>query len=120
MVKKDDNIIEYDIVVIGAGGGANIVKQARLKGLRVAVIEKDRIGGTCLNRGCIPSKMMIHPADLIVELKDLKKFSIKADTKFKVNFNKLTSRISNTVFGQSDSLAKVYKNKYDNLDFYHK
>jgi mycothione reductase len=38
-------------------------------GLRVAVVEKDRLGGTCLNRGCIPSKLLIHSADVLETIK---------------------------------------------------
>ncbi len=127
MIKKltkktqvENDIIEYDIVIIGGGGGANIARAARLKGLKVAIVEKERLGGTCLNRGCIPSKMMIHPADLITELKDLKKFNITIKPDFKVNFKNLTQRITSSVHATSDKLAKAYKKDYENLDFYNK
>jgi dihydrolipoamide dehydrogenase len=111
------NIIKYDIIVIGGGGGANIVKEARRKGLKVAIVEKSRLGGTCLNRGCIPSKMLIHPADIATEINESKKFDINA--KFNsINFKKLVSRISNTVDSESESISKNYK-KIENIDFYH-
>lgn len=53
---------QYDVIVIGSGGGAKIASPAARLGYRVACIEKEALGGTCLNRGCIPSKMLIHPA----------------------------------------------------------
>lgn len=53
----------YDMVVIGAGSGNTIVDK-RFASWRVAIIERGPFGGTCLNRGCIPSKMLIHPADV--------------------------------------------------------
>ena len=48
---------EYDLIVIGSGAGLNLVGPAASKGWRVALIESGQLGGTCLNRGCIPSKM---------------------------------------------------------------
>ncbi len=50
---------KYDIIVIGAGGGAKIITPASRLGYKVAAIEKESLGGTCLNHGCIPSKMLI-------------------------------------------------------------
>ncbi|NLW21610.1 MAG: NAD(P)/FAD-dependent oxidoreductase [Clostridiales bacterium] len=57
----------YDVAVLGAGSGLLIMEGARDKGLTCAVIEEGAFGGTCLNRGCIPSKMLVYPADLIRE-----------------------------------------------------
>jgi mycothione reductase len=54
----------YDVIVIGTGGGLKIALPCAQRGMRVALIEEDDFGGTCLNRGCIPSKMLIHPAEL--------------------------------------------------------
>ncbi|MEO9322869.1 mycothione reductase [Nocardioides sp. C4-1] len=55
----------YDLVVVGAGSGNTIVDD-RFVGRRVAIVERGPFGGTCLNRGCIPSKMFVHPADVAV------------------------------------------------------
>lgn len=54
----------YDLVVIGAGSGNTIVDD-RFSHLRVAIVERGPFGGTCLNRGCIPSKMYVHAAELV-------------------------------------------------------
>ncbi|WP_370248011.1 mycothione reductase [Nocardioides sp.] len=53
----------YDVVILGAGSGNSIVHRG-YAGLRVAIVEPGPWGGTCLNRGCIPSKMFVVPADL--------------------------------------------------------
>ncbi|MCI7223995.1 MAG: FAD-dependent oxidoreductase, partial [Fusobacterium sp.] len=58
---------KYDVIVIGTGAG-NIVTDAALdSGLKVAQIEKGKFGGTCLTRGCIPTKVMVTVADFIRE-----------------------------------------------------
>ena len=58
----------YDIVVIGAGPGGYVsaIKAAKL-GKSAAIIENRRAGGTCLNRGCIPTKAMLHAAEVYRE-----------------------------------------------------
>ena len=53
----------YDLVIIGTGSGNSIVDH-RFAGRRVAILEKGRFGGTCINVGCIPTKMFVYPADL--------------------------------------------------------
>ncbi|MCH7771022.1 MAG: FAD-dependent oxidoreductase, partial [Bacteroidetes bacterium] len=55
----------FDVIVIGAGSGLNIsAATSNNLGLKTAIVEKGPMGGTCLNRGCIPSKMVIHAADV--------------------------------------------------------
>ncbi len=58
---------EFDVVVLGAGCGLEIVERASMAGYQVALVEPSLLGGTCVNLGCIPSKMLIAPADMIVE-----------------------------------------------------
>ena len=53
----------YDLVIVGAGSG-NMLPAKEFTGWRIAVAESDRFGGTCLNRGCNPSKMLVHTADV--------------------------------------------------------
>jgi dihydrolipoamide dehydrogenase len=60
----------FDVAIIGAGpGGAEGALKAVALGLRVCVIEKADVGGTCLNRGCIPTKTLLHGASLLGEVK---------------------------------------------------
>lgn len=108
---------KYDIIVIGSGGGAKIVSPAARLGRKVAVIEKDKLGGTCLNRGCIPSKMLIHPADVALEIRGAHRFDIHNDPNFKVNFANLINRISHTVDADSDNIVAGYA-KNPNITYY--
>jgi dihydrolipoamide dehydrogenase len=60
----------HDVVVVGGGpGGYATAFRAAVRGLDVALIESDRIGGTCLHRGCIPSKALLHVAEVLEELR---------------------------------------------------
>lgn len=68
----------FDIIVIGSGSGLEVSAVAAERGLSVAVVEEGPFGGTCLNRGCIPSKMLIHSADVMETIKGAEKFGIKA------------------------------------------
>ena len=110
MIKK------YDIITIGSGGGSKITSPAASMGHKAAVIEKDKLGGTCLNRGCIPSKMLIHPADVAIAIKEARKFDIHNDPNFTVDFAKLVTRISQTVDGDSDKIAASYS-KHPNITY---
>ena len=66
----------YDLTVIGAGpGGYEAALEAAKLGLRTALIEKDSLGGTCLNRGCIPTKTLLHSSELYKEICNLLKQS---------------------------------------------
>ncbi len=61
----------YDVVVIGAGPGGYVAAlRAAQLGASVCLVEKDVVGGTCLNRGCIPSKALIHSAELWKRARD--------------------------------------------------
>ena len=62
----------YDLIVIGAGpGGMDTAIEAHKQGLSVLVVEKDKVGGTCLNRGCIPTKALLHWADLSDKIREV-------------------------------------------------
>src|SRR3989338_1738885 len=109
---------KYDVIVIGSGGGSKITSPAAKLGYKVAVLEKDRPGGTCLNRGCIPSKMLIHPAYVATHIQEAHKFDIHVNPHFSVDFAKLVARISQTVDADSDSIEAGYQ-RNPNIDFYH-
>jgi dihydrolipoamide dehydrogenase len=68
----------YDIVVLGGGsGGYACALRAAELGKRVALIEKDKVGGTCLHRGCIPTKALLHAAEIADQSRESAKFGIK-------------------------------------------
>ncbi|HUX13769.1 MAG TPA: dihydrolipoyl dehydrogenase [Spirochaetia bacterium] len=71
---------KYDLIVIGSGPGGYVAAiRASQLGLRTAIIEKDRPGGVCLNIGCIPSKAIIHQAELFHAQKGLLEMGITVD-----------------------------------------
>lgn len=86
----------FDVVVVGAGSGLNIVDAAAKQGLNVALVEKGPMGGTCLNRGCIPSKMLIHSADVAETIQNAKKFGINAKIT-SVDFGRIVTRVSSII-----------------------
>ena len=68
----------YDIVVLGGGsGGYACALRAAELGKRVALIEKDKVGGTCLHRGCIPTKALLHAAEIADQSRESEKFGIR-------------------------------------------
>lgn len=95
---------KFDLVVIGAGSGLNISSAASDRGMKVAVLERGPMGGTCLNRGCIPSKIIIHSADVAEIIGKSELFGI-ASRISSVDFGKITSRASKIV----DEEAKQIK-----------
>src|SRR6202167_6239299 len=72
-----EGISSYDIVVLGGGsGGYACALRAAELGKRVALIEKDRVGGTCLHRGCIPTKALLHAAEIADHARDGAAFGV--------------------------------------------
>ncbi len=100
---------QFDIIIIGSGGGTKIARPAADLGFKVALIEKEAMGGTCLNRGCIPSKMLIHPADQVHHFQHAEKINITAGPNPQIQFQQLIERITETVDDISASLAPPYE-----------
>jgi dihydrolipoamide dehydrogenase len=73
-----EGIGSYDLVVLGGGsGGYACALRAAELGKRVVLIEKDKVGGTCLHRGCIPTKALLHAAEIADQARESAKFGIK-------------------------------------------
>jgi dihydrolipoamide dehydrogenase len=76
-------VAQYDVVVIGSGPGGYVAAiHAAQQDLKVAIVEREpskRLGGTCLLRGCIPTKAMLHSADLFVEVSHAEAFGVVVD-----------------------------------------
>jgi mycothione reductase len=101
---------KFDLIVIGSGSGLDVANAAATQhGLKVAIIEKDRMGGTCLNRGCIPSKLLIHSADVVEIIKHANIFGIKVDG-FSVDFEKIVERVNSITDSNSDNIRNSYEN----------
>ena len=106
----------YEAIVIGSGSGMFIVEEALAHGLKVALVDKGPLGGTCPNLGCIPSKMLIFPADRIVEIQEARKLGVEAEL-VKVDFKAIMERMRKSVRENQrhmrQNLAQI-----KNLDFY--
>jgi dihydrolipoamide dehydrogenase len=107
---------EYDVIVVGSGAGAIIAEYAIREGLKVALVDKGPAGGTCLNVGCIPSKMLTSVADRVMEIKEAGKFGVKAKIE-SVNFEKVMKDMHEAVEPEHKRILKVLKNSED-MDFY--
>jgi dihydrolipoamide dehydrogenase len=71
---------DYDVLILGSGPGGYVAGiRASQLGLKAAVIERDKVGGVCLNVGCIPSKALIHQAELFRSLPQLKEMGVAVD-----------------------------------------
>ena len=107
----------YDVIVIGSGAGAIISDEASAQGLKTALIDKGPlVGGTCLNWGCIPSKMLIYTADRIVEIEEAKKLGIEAEIK-NIDFHSIMERMRKSRQEDQVHIREGLKQS-ENLDFY--
>lgn len=107
---------KYDVIVIGSGAGMVVVEEALAHGLKVALVDKGPTGGTCLNTGCIPSKMLIVAADRIVEAQESKKLGISAEIK-SIDFKFIMERMRKNVASYRDRMTKGLS-EVDGLRFY--
>ncbi|MCJ7515843.1 MAG: dihydrolipoyl dehydrogenase [Dehalococcoidia bacterium] len=107
---------KYGVIVIGSGSGMVVVEEALSHGLKVALVDRGPTGGTCLNTGCIPSKMLIYAADRIIEAQDAKKLGVVADIK-NIDFKFIMERMRKNISGYRDRMRKGLS-EVENLDFY--
>ncbi|BCS86783.1 dihydrolipoyl dehydrogenase family protein [Pseudodesulfovibrio sediminis] len=99
----------YDLVVIGAGpGGFDCAVEAAHYGLKVALVEKDVLGGTCLNRGCIPTKLWLGATSAIEELHNQAKVKV-ASGEVVVDFTALQARVQKHLTGTRKAMAMQLK-----------
>lgn len=102
----------FDLIVIGAGPGGYVaaIKAAR-RGMKVAVVERREVGGTCLNRGCVPTKALMHAARLYREMSLSEQLGIFADS-LSFNIEKIYARkeeVVNQLRGGVEYLLKANK-----------
>jgi dihydrolipoamide dehydrogenase len=105
--------ILYDIAIIGAGpGGYHAAIRAAQYGAKVALIEKEKLGGTCLNLGCIPTKALYASVHSIEKIKDFNDLGIEIED-YKLSFKKAVQRKNRVVeelVGGIEALEKAWKN----------
>ncbi len=99
------------VIVIGGGVGgyAAALRAARL-GAEVTLVEKEKIGGVCLNKGCIPTKILLHSASLYMEVKRAGIFGLSAE-KLEIDFSRILARKKNIVDRLTGGVASLLKNK---------
>lgn len=106
---------QYDVIIIGTGSG-NSLLTPDFDGWKVAIVERDVFGGTCLNRGCIPSKMFIYPASIVETIRTAGSLGIDAHVDA-VRWPEIVER----VFGRIDPMAdggEQYRRSLDNITVY--
>lgn len=109
---------EYDIVIIGTGSAMNIVDSVlrRDPDTTIAVIDKDDPGGICLTRGCIPSKMLLYPAEIIGIIERAKEFGIEVEIK-KIDFKKIMEGMRNYLNEEIRNINQSLSH-FSNIDYY--
>ncbi|MDI3535280.1 MAG: dihydrolipoamide dehydrogenase [Thermosediminibacterales bacterium] len=97
LLKKKKEKKDADICVIGAGPGGYVAAiRAAQSGAKVVIIEKDKLGGTCLNRGCIPTKALVRSAEILDNVEKAEEFGISVE-KFELDYSKVVKRKDNVV-----------------------
>lgn len=99
---------KFDLIVIGAGSGLDVMAAAAGRGMKVALVEEGPLGGTCLNRGCIPTKILIHSADVMQTIKRASLFGIKTGN-VSIDFKKIMGRAMKEVDGEAAEIESNIK-----------
>jgi mycothione reductase len=106
---------QYDLVIIGTGSGNSIITPD-FDDWKVAIVERGEFGGTCLNRGCIPTKMFVYAADVAETVRDGARLGVHAHVDH-VDWKAIRDRI----FDRIDSIAdggEAYRRSLSNIDVY--
>ncbi len=109
----------YDLIVVGTGSAMNYINSIIDSNpkMKIAVIDKDEPGGICLTRGCIPSKILLYPAELIRELETASTFGIKLEIQG-IDFLAIMERMRRKIGEDIESIKKgLTENPY--IDYYH-
>ncbi len=111
---------KYDVVVIGTGpGGYETAIRAAQLGLKAAVVEKDKLGGVCLNIGCIPTKALLKSAEVLEESRHLSDFGLSLDGNVKADFAKVVERSRGVADKMNKGVAFLMKKNKVDVHFGH-
>jgi dihydrolipoamide dehydrogenase len=112
------NLKKYDLIVIGTGSAMNLVGPMlqRNPSMKVAVIDKDEPGGICLTRGCIPTKILVYPAEMIRVIEHSRQLGIDVDVK-NVNFSTIMTRMRESIDEDIESIRQGLM-RSENIDYY--
>ena len=110
--------MKYDLFVIGSGPGGYVaaIRAAQL-GMKVAVVERDELGGICLNWGCIPTKALLKSAQVLNYLNHAKDYGIELEGSAKPDFEQVVKRSRGVAEGMSKGIQFLFKkNKIETLE----
>ena len=107
---------KYDCIVIGSGPGGYVaaIRAAQL-GMKTAVVEKDKVGGRCLNYACIPAKAVLRAADLLSEIDEAGDFGINVDGR-SVDYSKVSGDARRSSARSSAASAGLFKKQVDLIE----
>jgi mycothione reductase len=110
---------KYDLIVIGTGSGMELASAfiQENTNAKVAVIDKDEPGGICLTRGCIPSKLLIYPADIVRIIQRAHEFGIQVEIK-KIDSEAVMARMRSLIDKDINMIRTGLTNS-ENVDYYH-
>jgi len=109
---------EYDLIVIGTGSAMNPIDTLIQKNpnMKIAVIDKDDPGGICLTRGCIPSKILLYPAELVRTIERAGKFGIDVNVE-KINFETVMERMRTLIYEDINMIREGLSHS-ENINYY--
>ncbi len=96
----------FDLIVIGTGSGLDVAADASAAGMSVAIMEEGPFGGTCHNRGCIPSKMLIHSADVMETIQGAGAFGISVRVEG-VDWQGIVKRVFDQIDRESEEMEEA-------------
>ncbi|PID54181.1 MAG: mycothione reductase [Micrococcales bacterium] len=96
----------HDLIIVGAGSGRSLATADALADLDIALVEENKFGGTCLNLGCIPTKMFVIPADRVVQAREARALGVRFDEP-QVDWRAIRDR----VFGRIDPIEEHHGNE---------
>lgn len=108
-------MIQYDVIIIGTGAAAIIADAALRQGLHIAIIERGPFGGTCLNRGCIPTKVMVTAANAVRDIAHNRHIGVTADH-VRLDWQTMSQRLWKKV--RENEGIKTYYAQFPNIDIY--
>lgn len=110
--------MKYDVLVIGSGPGGYVaaIRAAQLK-MKVGVVERESVGGVCLNWGCIPTKSLLKSAQVYDYMKHAEEYGLKIEGKFSPDFEKVIKRSRDVAAGMSKGVQFLFKkNKIETIE----
>ena len=108
----------FDVLVVGTGSGMLVASAAVESGFRVAVVDKDHMGGTCLNVGCVPSKMLIYPSDVIATFNEAQALGVHgavSSVDFKNIMNRMHALVNHDSNRQAQAVRETPEMKWFNM-----